>query len=282
MSLAEFAREHGLKRVGARPAFLDYLVQAWQRRDFAITMSVYANQAANAKNRLGRWWNIILPTLQALVYGLIFGVLMGSNRPDNFIPFLLTGVFLFSYISGSMTSGATSVTGNTGLVRSLSFPRVLLPISAVIRQFLNALPQIALLMVSLVVFGQGITWKWLLMIPVLLLFTMFNLGIAMIIARLTVHILDINKLLPFVVRVLFYTSGIFFALDQVLKPWPTVLAVLQYNPIYDLIQLSRGLLVLGHTDTPFLWLTSICWSVGALLVGVFFFWKAEERYGRED
>lgn len=282
MSLADFAREHGLKRVGARPAFLDYLAQAWQRRDFAITMSVYANQAANAKNRLGRWWNIILPTLQALVYGLIFGVLMGSNRPENFIPFLLTGVFLFSYISGSMTSGATSVTGNTGLVRSLSFPRMLLPVSAVIRQFLNALPQIALLMISLVVFGQGITWKWLLMIPVLLLFTMFNLGVAMIIARLTVHILDINKLLPFVVRVLFYTSGIFFALDQVLKPWPTVLAVLQYNPIYDLIQLSRGLLVHGHTDTAFLWLTSIGWSVGVLVVGVFFFWKAEERYGRED
>lgn len=282
MSLADFAREHGLKRVGARPAFLDYLAQAWQRRDFAITMSVYANQAANAKNRLGRWWNIILPTLQALVYGLIFGVLMGSNRPENFIPFLLTGVFLFSYISGSMTSGATSVTGNTGLVRSLSFPRMLLPVSAVIRQFLNALPQIALLMISLVVFGQGITWKWLLMIPVLLLFTMFNLGVAMIIARLTVHILDINKLLPFVVRVLFYTSGIFFALDQVLKPWPKVLAVLQYNPIYDLIQLSRGLLVHGHTDTAFLWLTSIGWSVGVLVVGVFFFWKAEERYGRED
>lgn len=282
MSLAEFAREHGLKRVGARPAFLDYLAQAWQRRDFAITMSVYANQAANAKNRLGRWWNILLPTIQALVYGLIFGVLMGSNRPDNFIPFLLTGVFLFSYISGSMTSGATSVTGNTGLVRSLSFPRVLLPISAVIRQFLNALPQIALLMVSLVVFGQGITWKWLLMIPVLLLFTMFNLGVAMIIARLTVHIIDINKLLPFVVRVLFYTSGIFFHLDTVLRPWPTALALLQYNPIYDLIQLSRGLLIVGHSDTPFLWLTSIGWSVGLLLIGVFFFWKAEERYGRED
>jgi teichoic acid transport system permease protein len=99
---------------------------------------------------------------------------------------------------------------------------------------------------------------------------------------LTVHIIDINKLLPFTVRVLFYTSGIFFSLEQVLSPWPTALAVLQFNPIYDLIQLSRGLLIIGHEATPFLWWTSIGWSVGALVVGVFFFWKAEERYGRED
>ena len=282
MSVADYAKQNGLKKVGAREPLLDYVKHAWQRRDFAYVMALYTNQANNSKNRLGRWWIVLMPTLQAAVYGLIFGVLLGGSRPENFIPYLFTGVFLFSFLQGACASGATSVTGNTGLVRSLSFPRVLLPVSAVIRQFLNALPQIILLMISLVVFGQGITWKWLLMIPVLLLFTMFNLGIAMIIARLTVHIIDINKLLPFVVRVLFYTSGIFFHLDTVLKPWPTALAILQYNPIYDLIQLTRGLLVHGHTDTPFLWMTSIGWSVGALVVGVFFFWKAEERYGRED
>lgn len=282
MSLADYAREHGLKRVGARPAFLDYIAQAWGRRDFAYTLAKFTNEAANAKNRLGRWWVVLLPTVQAVVYGLIFGVLMARDRPENFIPFLFTGVFLFTFISGSATQGATALTSNTGLVRSLAFPRVLLPVSAVIRQFLNTLPQIGLLLITLLVFQQGITWMWLLMIPVVLMMTIFNLGIAMIMARIAAQVQDINKLLPFVIRILFYTSGIFFSMDKLLKDHPTVLAVLKFNPIYDFIELARGLLVHGYEATPFLWLTSAGWAILAAVIGVFFFWKAEERYGRED
>ena len=282
MSLADFAREHGLKRVGARPAFLDYVAQAWSRRDFAFTLAKFTNEAANAKNRLGRWWVILLPTVQAMVYGLIFGVLMARDRPENFIPFLFTGVFLFTFISGSATQGATALTSNTGLVRSLAFPRVLLPVSAVIRQFLNTLPQLGLLLITLVLFQQGITWNWLLLVPTVALMSVFNLGLAMIMARIAAQVQDINKLLPFVIRILFYTSGIFFSMDHLLRNHPEILAVLHFNPIYDYIELARGLLVHGYEATPFLWLTSAGWALVAVVIGVFFFWKAEERYGRED
>lgn len=282
MSLADYAAEHGLKRVGARPAFVDYLIQAWSRRDFGYALAKYSNEAANAKNRLGRWWIILLPTVQAMVYGLIFGVLMARDRPENFIPFLFTGVFLFSFISSSATQGATAMTSNTGLVRSLAFPRVLLPVSAVLRQFFNTLPQLGLLLITLLIFQQGIGWGWLLMIPVVLLLTIFNLGLAMIMARIGAQVQDINKVLPFAVRILFYTSGIFFSMDKLLQAHPQVLAVLKYNPIYDYIELARGLLVQGYEATPFLWLTSAGWAIVTLIVGLLFFWKAEERYGRED
>ena len=282
MSLADYARQHGLKRVGARPEFLEYLAQAWSRRDFAFTLSLFANQAANARNRLGRWWVLLLPTIQAMVYGLIFGLILGSNRPDNFIPFLFTGVFLFSYFAGSFQSGASSVTGNVGLVRSLSFPRMLLPISAVMRQFFNLLPQLGLLLVALVLFQQDITWGWLAMFPILFLMTMFASGLAMVAARLTVHIQDLTKIIPFMVRVVFYTSGIFFSMERVLGGFPLVLQIMQFNPVYAFIELARGALIEGHEMTGFLWAVCSSWAVGALLLGVLFFWKAEERYGRED
>ena len=282
MSLADYARQHGLKRVGARPEFLEYLAQAWSRRDFAFTLSLFANQAANARNRLGRWWVLLLPTIQAMVYGLIFGIIMGSSRPDNFIPFLFTGVFLFSYFAGSFQSGASSVTGNVGLVRSLSFPRMLLPISAVMRQFFNLLPQLGLLLVALVLFQQDITWGWLALFPILFLMTMFASGLAMVAARLTVHIQDLTKIIPFMVRVVFYTSGIFFSMERVLGDFPIVLQIMQFNPVYAFIELSRGALIEGHEMTGFLWAVCSSWAVGALLLGVLFFWKAEERYGRED
>jgi teichoic acid transport system permease protein len=57
---------------------------------------------------------------------------------------------------------------------------------------------------------------------------------------------------------------------------------LRFNPIYDFIELARGLLVDGYAVTPFLWLTASGWAVLTFVFGVLFFWKAEERYGRED
>jgi teichoic acid transport system permease protein len=282
MSLADYAREHGLKRVGARPALLEYLAEAWKRRDFAMTMARFNSEAANAKNRLGRWWTVLLPTVQALVYGLIFGVLMGSSRPDNYIPFLFTGVFLFSFMSGAFGAGAGSVTGNLGLVRSLSFPRMLLPVQATIQQVFNLLPQMVLLLLTWVVFAQPITFKWLLLIPITFLMIMFSTGLALVSARLTVHIQDLAKLIPFVIRIVFYTSGIFFNMEHVLKNYPIALEIEKYNPVYVFVSLARGAGVEGYEATAFMWWAAIGWAVVTLALGIVFFWKAEERYGRED
>jgi teichoic acid transport system permease protein len=282
MSLADYAREHGLKRVGARPALLEYLAEAWNRRDFAMTMARFNSEAANAKNRLGRWWTVLLPTVQALVYGLIFGVLMGSSRPDNYIPFLFTGVFLFSFMSGAFGAGAGSVTGNLGLVRSLSFPRMLLPVQATIQQVFNLLPQMVLLLLTWVVFAQPITFKWLLLIPITFLMIMFSTGLALVSARLTVHIQDLAKLIPFVIRIVFYTSGIFFNMEHVLKNYPIALEIEKYNPVYVFVSLARGAGVEGYEATAFMWWAAIGWAVVTLALGIVFFWKAEERYGRED
>ena len=282
MSLADYAREHGLRRVGARPAPLEYLAEAWKRRDFAMTMARFNSEAANAKNRLGRWWTVLLPTIQALVYGLIFGVLMGSSRPDNYIPFLFTGVFLFSFMSGAFGAGAGSVTGNLGLVRSLSFPRMLLPVQATIQQVFNLLPQMVLLLLTWVVFAQPITVKWLLLIPITFLMIMFSTGLALVSARLTVHIQDLAKLIPFVIRIVFYTSGIFFNMEHVLKEYPVALEIEKYNPVYIFVSLARGAGVEGYEATAFMWWAAIGWAVVTLAFGIVFFWKAEERYGRED
>ena len=282
MSLADYARQHGLKRIGARPALLDYIAEAWKRRDFAYTMSLYNSQAANARNRLGRWWVVLVPTITALVYGLIFGVLLGSSRPANYIPFLFTGVFLYSFISTTFGSGAGAVTGNLGLVRSLSFPRMLLPIQATIQQIFALLPQLVLLLLTWVVFGMPITWNWLLLVPVVILMILFSTGLALISARLTVHIQDLTKLIPFLVRIVFYVSGIFFNMEKVLRNYPTALAIEKYNPIYIYVSLARAAGITGYTMTPFMWYAAVAWAFGTLAVGIVFFWKAEELYGREE
>jgi teichoic acid transport system permease protein len=244
-------------------------------------MALYTNQANNSKNRLGRWWIVLMPTLQAAVYGLIFGVLLGGSRPENFIPYLFTGVFLFSFLQGSFASGATSVTGNIGLVRSLSFPRILLPTNAVIQQIFSLVPQVGLLIATLLLFQQQITWNWLFLIPILILMVLFGFGLATISARLTVHVQDLNKLIPFITRIVFYVSGIFFSMDKVLGAYPVALQIANLNPVYVYISLARGAVVEGYSMDANMWFAAVAWALSMFTVGIWFFWKAEERYGRE-
>lgn len=281
MSLAEYAQQHGLKKVGAREPFFSYLKHAWQRKDFAYVMATFTSEANNSKNRLGRWWLVLVPTMQASVYGLIFGILLGGSRPDNFVPYLITGVFLFSFLQAAYTSGATSVTANIGLVRSLSFPRILLPANALIQQVFALLPQLALLVAILLIFQQQLTFDWLYLIPIVLLMLVFGFGLSTISARLTVHVQDLNKLNPFFTRIMFYVSGIFFSIETVLKDYPVAMQVASWNPVYVFISLARGAMIEGYSMTAGMWVAAFVWSFGLCMVGVWFFWRAEERYGRE-
>ncbi|MDN4483522.1 ABC transporter permease [Demequina lignilytica] len=279
------AEDAGLPRVGARAPFVAYMRELWTRRHFASTMARFRVEATMAENRLGLAWVVLNPLLQAAVYGLIFGVIMSSDsRPPKFIPFLVTGFFIFTYFSKSFSQGAKSISGNLSLVRSLAFPRMLLPISAVMRQLYELVPMLAVLAVILIGFGEFPDWTWLLMVPILVLMTMFNTGIALIAARLTVHVRDVSQLIPIITRIIFYMSGIFYSLELVLAPpkhpaW--LLQVAQLNPVHAFIELSRGALQESQDVPAVLWLVASVAAVGFLAFGLVFFWRAEERYGRE-
>ncbi|WP_062519114.1 ABC transporter permease [Demequina silvatica] len=281
---AALAREAGLPRVGARQALPTYLKEMWQRRHFAVRLAQYRIEGSLNQNRLGLFWVVLSPLLQAAVYGLIFGVILPKDTREgiNFIPFLVTGFFIFTFFSKSFAQGARSITGNTSLVRSLSFPRMLLPVAAVLRNLYELVPMMAVLVFILIGFGEFPMWTWLL-VPVILAFmTMFNLGVALIAARLTVHVRDVTEVIPVITRLIFYTTGIFYSLEQVLADQPHwMLTAARLNPIHDFVELVRWAFMGSETDMTQLAVIAAIASVVTLIAGVFFFWTAEERYGRD-
>ena len=281
MSLADYAARQSLHRVGARPGFWRYLKQTWERRDFAITMARFRLAAGQEENRLGVLWLVIRPALNALIYGLIFGVLQGDKRPPDYPAYVAVGVFLFEFFSTSLNMGAKSITGNRALVQSLAFPRLTLPISVVLQQLFALMPMLLVLAAALIGFGHLPTWKWLLMAPLIALYALFNAGVAMIAARLTVHVRDLTQLLPFVNRILFYTSGVLFAVDRILEKYPWAVEAYDFHPIYQVLQLARGLLMDQGTARPEYWFYLSLWAVLTFVAGLLFFWVAEESYGRD-
>jgi len=281
---AAIAREAGLPRVGARPTLPAYLKEMWERRHFATKMARYRIEASLAQNRLGLAWVVLNPLLQAAVYGFVFGVIMPRDTREgiNFIPFLVTGFFVFQFFGQSFSQGAKAITGNRSLVRSLGFPRMLLPVSAVIRQVYELVPMMVVLAVILVGFGEAPRWEWLYVPPILALMTLFNTGVALIAARLTVHLRDVTQIIPIVTRLLMYMTGIFYSLEQVLAdnpPW--MLTIAQLNPVHDYIQLVRAMVLDGQEVNTLIVVVAIVAAFAFFVAGIFFFWKAEERYGRD-
>jgi teichoic acid transport system permease protein len=269
----------GLTKVGTRPKLWHYLKDFAQRRAFALTLARFNLQASTAKSSLGAAWHVVVPALQIGVYGAIFGILLSSARPANFVPYLITGIVLFQFISGCFTDGAKSITSNASLVRSLDFPRILLPFSAVVSNILRVVPLIGLMLIGIMLFGELPNWSWLLFIPDFLLMVLFASGASMIAARMTVHLEDLNQLLPFITRILFYTSGIFWNIDNMIHiGW--LKEILHNNPIHLFLVIARSALVSGYSATATDWIVAAAWAFGAILFGTVFFWLAEEKYGR--
>jgi teichoic acid transport system permease protein len=287
--LARLADRGGLRPLGGRPQLRQYLTQLWQRRFFTFELARSRFRAENEADRLGAAWIVLRPLINAAVYGFIFGYLITSKtRPTDFVPFLVIGVFIFQYFASCFQDGAKSIISNMGLITSLHFPRAVLPIAVVIQQLLGLVWMIALMCILVLLSGDPILWQWWQIIPALFLMTLFNIGIACLAARLTIHLRDIAQLIPFITRIIFYLSGIFFLVDRLPAPlWAK--HILELNPVTIYITLCRVALLgakenetvaAGYNDVHE-WLWALAWAVGTLVIGFLFFWRAEDRYGRD-
>ena len=268
-----------LRRLDERQTLLGYVREVWRRREFATALAVSELRSQNQDTALGQLWHLLNPLLLMGIYYLVFGLLLDVSRGvDNFLAFLAVGVFIFHYSQKTITGGAKSVVGNVGLIRSISFPRALLPLSSLIGQTLAFLPAIVLMLMVAVGTGEQPQVGWLLLVPVLVLQALFNLGSVMVAARLTDAFHDLQQLLPYVFRLLFYMSGVLYEVSR----WtddPTILALFDANPFYAFITLARDVVFHGTVGGTVL-VSAVLWTVLALVVGFAYFRAGEQRYGR--
>lgn len=232
------------------------------------------------QNRLGVLWLVLRPLSLALIYGTMFSLVLSSAaRPAGFAQYIIVGICVFEFFTQSLLGGSKSITSNSKLVQSLGFPRILLPVSVVIEQSMRMVPVIGLIFVILLVFGEPLSWTWLMLIPLLALMAMFNLGCALIAARLSVHARDVQQFIPIMNRVLLYATGIFFSVEGALADQPVILAFVQCIPTYGFVGIARDLLLESYTAPTIAWILAPVWAVVTIFFGVIYFWRAEARYG---
>jgi teichoic acid transport system permease protein len=269
----------GLVRLGVRTPLREYLRDLWRRRDYILYVSRSDMRAENLDSFLGNLWHALNPLLLMGVYYLIFGVILGTDRGlDNFITFLAVGIFTFQFTQKSIVRGTQAIVGNIGLLRSLQFPRAILPVSGTLTKLFEYGPA-TLVMLSIAVFtGEppSLTWLWL--VPICAVQIVFNLGLACAAARITDVFRDFENVLPFAMRITFYVSGILYSVDLRVES-DSVRSLFALNPIYAVVTLARAA-VFGDPQRATLWLSFGAWAVGALVVGFALFRSAETTYGR--
>ena len=313
--LAELADQYGLRPSSARPGLIAYLRQVWQRRHFIVAYATARNVSMYTEARLGQLWQVLTPLLNSAVYYLVFGILFQANRGiSHYTAYLVTGVFIFAFTERSIVVGSTVMRANIALIRALHFPRACLPLAYVMVELQQLLLSMVVLFAIVLGTGEPLTWYWLFLVPVLMLQATFNMGAALIMARLGAGAQDFSQLIPFLTRIWRYFCGVMYSIASLpasLPEWAK--AVLSLNPAavyitptrYAIMETEREnapgakpynaaachlfqtkkipeLQAYCHASitTSDLWLAGIGWAAVTLVVGVVFFWQAETRYGR--
>ena len=270
----------GLGPVSARPPLFRYLREVGRRWPFIRAMASAQLDAKHGKDRLGSAWLILTPLLNAGTYFVVFGLLLDTRRGvENFIGFLVVGVFIFQYTTSTLNQGARVMVSNRKMIQSLNFPRMILPISLVLRQFLAMVPALCVMVILVLAIPPHaeLSWRWLLMIPLLGLQTVFNLGVVLILARIVATVNDISNLLTFVTRALMYFSGVFYSFDKFAGS-PRVLMVLELNPVASFLTIARDSILYNQASDPKAWIVAAAWSIPLFLIGIVMFWRAELEY----
>ncbi|MFC8878418.1 ABC transporter permease, partial [Streptomyces ardesiacus] len=272
---ARLAAKYGLSVSGARPSLVEYVRQLWGRRHFILAFSQAKLTAQYSQAKLGQIWQVATPLLNAFVYFAIFGLILKAGRgmpKEVYIPFLVTGVFVFTFTQSSAMAGVRAISGNLGLVRALHFPRASLPISFALQQLQQLLASMIVMFAVVIGFGSYPSLSWLLVLPALVLQFLFNVGLALIVARMGAKTPDLAQLMPFIMRTWMYASGVMFSIPIMLKDSPGwVSDLLQWNPAAVYMDLIRFALIDGYGSEnlpPHVWAVALGWAV-VLAVGGF-------------
>lgn len=273
-----------LPRVGARPQFADYLVSLWNYRHFILYDAKARVQSANRRDRLGSAWLLLDPLLNGLGYALIFGLLLnGSRGIENFIGYLIIGVFLFQLSTRSVVSTARIISSNQNVIQAFNFPRATLALAVNLRELIANVPVILMMLLLIIIIppAEHISWLWVLIIPVILLQVVFNLGLGLLLAPMVAKVNDLVHILSFGMRFWMFASCVMFSITRY-EQWPSLMAIVEANPMYIIISMVRDCVLYNQAPIWQDWAGLTAWSLGVLCVGLFFFWRGEETYGRDD
>ena len=250
--------------------------ELWHYRELGFRLAWRDVAVRYKQTSIGVLWAILQPFLTMVVFTLVFGKF--ANFPSKGVPypiFVYSALLPWTYFASSLSTASSSLVSNKALITKVYFPRVLLPLAGVV------VPLVDFLIASVILVGMMFWFTiWpslaIALAPLFLLMALITaLGVGLFLSALNVRYRDVPYVIPFLVQIWMYVSGVVFALTSLPERWQWLLAL---NPMTAVINgfqwgvLNSPAPNLGKT------LVSVVSMAVMFTVGLWFFRASEPRF----
>ncbi len=223
----------------------------------------------------GFLWSLANPLLMIVVYTIAFTFILGI-RNELFVFYLMLGQLAWSFFANSAMMSTGSIVENGGLLRTVLFPRAILPIGTVLFNFAQYVLTVSIFLPLMIVWYQIPLAAPMILFPVVLsLQVLFTIGIALILATATAFFRDVRHLVEVALAVLFWTTPIVYELGQV--PERLRLLIL-LSPMSPFVLAYQKLFFFREWPEANVWLVASTYAVGAFVVGMALTLALEDRF----
>lgn len=191
------------------------------------------------RTALGFFWSLLNPLLLTVVYYIAFTIILNTTIP-NFVLFLLSVLFPWTWFSNSISLSNIVLIANKSLIKKILFPRHFLLLSVITSQCIHFLFSLPIIAVLVYYYGNTAGMLWLWGIPVLIIIQfMMTLGFSLIVSTINVYFRDFSFIVAFLLNMLFWMTPILYTLDKIPERYRSIFVYL--NPLTILMSSWRDL-----------------------------------------
>lgn len=251
------------------------LPELWRYRDL-FTILVWRDISARYRQSiLGIGWAVFRPLVSALIYTLVFSVFVKVKTDAPYPIFAFAALIPWMYFSGSLTSVTASVVNCGSMLGKVYFPRMILPLAAVVSGLIEVAIQLLILGLMMVWYGY-LPSAAILFLPVFVVISVtsaFAFGIWL--TALNVKYRDVGMAVPFFLQVGMYLCPILYPLTAVPEEYRVIYSL---NPMVGVVDGFRWSLLGGQAPEVLPMVISFAMMFALLLSGMYYFRKAEATF----
>ena len=219
----------------------------------------------------GFFWGFFKPLLYLMIFIAVFSKIP-SNHIDNYILYVTSGLIFWFFFSNVTNQAVGSIIGSAGLIKSLNIPVIFFPLSEILSELFNFVLTILVFLVVMHWFGITYSFRMLLILPCIIIFSIFSFGVTIFLSSINVFFRDVSILWGTIQPALFYLTPIGYREDLV----PPIIA--HGNPIYYFIKLGRSIFHDPQLPSMTLWLQCTAIALGTYAIGAFVFYKLKNQF----
>lgn len=229
---------------------------------------------------LGFLWSFINPLLLLGIYSFIFTTIM-PNRVEGVQPyslFMLCGILPWTWFAASLTEASGSLIAGGNLIKKVLFPAEVLPIVSVLANMVHFALALPMVFLFLILYRHPPDAVGLIWLPVAILVQLiFTVGLALVLAALTVHFRDIRDILANVLMLWFFATPIIYPWSQ--KEVEAYRRFFDFNPFTHLAVTYQEVLFFPGPVGHWRWLLALgAASVVVFLLGYWLFDRLRDSF----